>query len=60
MMIEHETSFDVGIIQGLRDIGHDTEDVGSAGSVVGAIVRNKDGILHAKADHRKSGGVAGF
>ena len=59
-MIEHETSFDVGIIQGLRDIGHDTEDVGSAGSVVGAIVRNKDGILHAKADHRKSGGVAGF
>ena len=60
MVIKYESTFDADIIQGLENIGHATEDNGSAGSVVGAIQRGEDGKLLAKADFRKSGGVDGF
>ena len=60
MVIKYESTFDADIIHGLENIGHATKDNGGAGSVVGAIQRGDDGKLHAKADFRKSGGVAGF
>ena len=60
MVVEHETDFDADIIKGLQALGHVTDDVGSAGSVVGAVVRDEAGVLTAKADHRKSGAVSGF
>lgn len=60
MTLKYESTFDMDIVNGLGDLGHDVVDNGGAGSVVGAIVRTNDGKFAAKADFRKSGGVAGF
>ena len=53
-------TFNQEVVQGLVDRGHVTEDIGGAGSVVGAVHRLANGSLWAKADSRKSGGVDGF
>ena len=60
MTLKYESTLGMDIVSGLRDLGHDVVDNGGAGSVVGAIARTKDGTLAAKADFRKSGGVAGL
>ena len=60
MTVEYESSMKTEVVEGLIERGHVTEDVGGAGSVVGAIDRVEDGSLWAKADFRKSGGVGGF
>ena len=60
MVVEYESTFSQEVVQGLIDRDHVTEDIGGAGSVVGAVHRICNGSLWAKADSRKSGGVAGF
>ena len=59
MVVEHETGLSGCVVAGLQERGHSTKDTGGAGSVVGAVL-NRDGVLAAKADFRKSGGVDGF
>jgi gamma-glutamyltranspeptidase/glutathione hydrolase/leukotriene-C4 hydrolase len=60
MTVEYESSMKTEVVEGLIARGHIVEDVGGAGSVVGAIDRVQKMTLHAKADWRKSGGVDGF
>ena len=60
MQLKYESTLNKDIVDGLHDLGHEVVDNGGAGSVVGVVARNKDGKLVAKADFRKSGGVAGF
>eukprot|EP00090_Calanus_glacialis_P039873 TRINITY_DN6943_c0_g1_i4.p1 TRINITY_DN6943_c0_g1~~TRINITY_DN6943_c0_g1_i4.p1 ORF type:complete len:167 (+),score=38.72 TRINITY_DN6943_c0_g1_i4:50-502(+) len=60
MTVEYQSTLQTEVVQGLIDRGHVVEDIGGAGSVVGAIDRKENGNLWAKADSRKSGGVGGF
>ena len=48
------------IIDGLREIGHETTRFGTGGSVVCGISREDDGFVYANADFRKAGEVDGF
>ena len=59
MVVKHETGLSSEVVAGLQQRGHITEDTGSAGSVVQSILR-RHGVLSAKADYRKSGGVDGI
>ena len=59
MRVSHQTEFDTSVLQYLRSCGHETRDTGGAGSVVGAVATMSNGDIMAKADYRKSGGVAG-
>ena len=60
MRVDYQSEFSEEVTEGLKKRGHDTKDVGGAGSVAGAIARLDDGKLMAKADYRKAGGVDGF
>ena len=60
MRIDYQEEFDSVIMQALERMGHNITSSRSAGSVVGAIARLENGDLKAKADNRKSGGVAGL
>ena len=59
MVVSHETGLGQEIVSGLEERGHRTQDTGSAGSVVGAVLR-QGSVLAAKADFRKSGAVDGI
>ena len=39
MTLKYESTFDMDIVNGLGDLGHDVVDNGGAGSVVGARVK---------------------
>jgi gamma-glutamyltranspeptidase len=60
MRVDYQSKFSEEVIEGLQKRGHDTKDVGTAGSVAGAIARLDDGRLMTKADYRTAGGVDGF
>lgn len=47
------------IVQGLQEIGHETERLQSAGSAVTGITR-KGGKVYASTDFRRGGITAGF
>ena len=47
-------------MEGLVSRGHKVNKLSTAGSVVSAITREKDGRIYANSDYRKAGGVDGF
>ena len=60
MRVDYQSEFSEEAIEGLKKRGHDTKDVGGAGSVAGPIAQLDDGRLMAKADYRKARGVDAF
>ena len=59
MEVQHESGLAGSVVAELEERGHITRDIGGAGSVVGALL-SRHGVISAKADFRKSGGVDGF
>lgn len=58
-----ESRLPEGVIQALRDAGHDVETVGEFSDIMGhagAIVRHPDGLLEGAGDPRSDGGVAAY
>ncbi len=58
-----ENRMDEGVVQALRDAGHDIEMVDGFSDMMGhagAIVRHRDGLLEGAGDPRSDGGVAAF
>ncbi|MCI0332811.1 MAG: gamma-glutamyltransferase [Planctomycetes bacterium] len=57
--VMHEHNFDANIVEGLRERGHNVEDIGSGGRTQ-AIARGPDGKLIGVADPRGEGKAAGL
>jgi len=60
MRVDYQSGFSQEILNGLNSRGHILNLLDSAGSIVSAITREKDGRVYANSDYRKAGGVAGF
>jgi oxamate amidohydrolase len=63
MTLKLESRFDVGLVEALRNAGHNTEIVEPFSDLMGhagAVVRHPDGSLEGATDPRSDGGVAGF
>ncbi|KAG0712837.1 Glutathione hydrolase 1 proenzyme [Chionoecetes opilio] len=59
MTLSYESGTATDVVEGLKDLGHETEMYGVGGSVVCAIAR-QNGSIYANSDFRKAGEVDGF
>jgi gamma-glutamyltranspeptidase/glutathione hydrolase len=63
MSLKLEDRFDPGLVQALRDAGHEVELLGPFDDLLGhagAVVRHADGLLEGASDPRSDGAAMGF
>jgi gamma-glutamyltranspeptidase/glutathione hydrolase/leukotriene-C4 hydrolase len=60
MTLQVEQGFSTDLVDGLKEIGHETQMLSIAGSVTCGIARYSNGTIIANSDYRKGGTVAGY